>query len=54
MNLGDLSHFVPEYGPVSERYLRKILEYCFSEKLSAEGDDPEFFGQYPEFAACLQ
>lgn len=54
MNLGDLSNFVPEYGLVSERYLRKVLDYCFSEKRPAEGDDPEFFGQYPEFRACLQ
>lgn len=54
MNLGDLSHFVPDYGPVSERYLRKVMDYCFSEKLYTVGDDPQFFVQYPEFTACLQ
>lgn len=53
MNLGDLSHFVPDYGPVSERYLRKVLEYCFSEKRYAASDDRSFFNMYPEFTACL-
>jgi hypothetical protein len=52
MNLGDLSKFVPDYGPVSERYLRKILDYCFSEAMTREADDPEFFTQYPEFREC--
>jgi hypothetical protein len=54
MNLGDLSHFVPDYGPVSERYLGKVLNYCFSEKRYAASDDPQFFEQYPEFAECIQ
>lgn len=53
MNLGDLSSFVPEYGPVSERYLRKILQYCFSEKLYRTADDPAFFELYPEFGECV-
>ena len=52
MNLGDLSEFVPDYGPVSERYLRKMLEYCFSEKIYSVSDDPDFFGLYPEFKEC--
>lgn len=52
MNLGDLSKFVSDYGPVSERYLRKILDYCFSEAVTREVDDPEFFAQYPEFREC--
>lgn len=54
MNLGDLSHFAPDYGPVSERYLQKVMDYCFSEKRYTVGDDPQFFDQYPEFTACLQ
>jgi hypothetical protein len=53
MNLGDLSHFVPDYGPVSARYLEKVLDYCFSEKRYAASDDKSFFTMYPEFSACL-
>ncbi len=54
MNLGDLSQFVPEYGIVSEEYLRKILNYCFSEKLYDTREDQVFFSKYPEFKACLE
>lgn len=53
MNLGDLSQFVPTYGPVSERYLQKILDYCFSERRHSIVDDPQFFDNYPEFVECL-
>lgn len=54
MNLNDLAAFVPEYGPVSERYLRKLLDYCFSDKVYSEKDDSDFFKLYPEFKECLQ
>lgn len=54
MNLGDLSKFRPDYGPVSERYLRKILAYCFSERAVSVSDDPGFFAQYPAFQECVK
>lgn len=53
MNLNDLSNFVPDYGPVSERYLQKVLDYCFSDKPYSVSDDPNFFAQYPEFKECV-
>lgn len=53
MNFNDLSVFSPTYGPVSERYLRKMLEHCFSETISSPSDDPAFFELYPEFRECL-
>lgn len=52
MNLNDLDNFVPEYGPVSERYLKKILEYCFSPNLMEFDKDVEFFDRYPQFKTC--
>lgn len=54
MNLGDLSQFTPGYGPVSERYLRKILDYCFSEMQPRIADDLDFFETYPEFKKCAE
>jgi len=54
MNLNELGKFVPDYGPVSERYLKKIVDYCFSPLPPKEGTDPEFFSQYPEFKECLK
>jgi hypothetical protein len=54
MNLNDLSVFAPTYGPVSERYLRKILDYCFSETLASPSSDPAFFALYPEFKDCVK
>lgn len=54
MNLNDLSAFLPEYGPVSERYLQKILTYCFSDTRHARDNDPAFFTQYPEFTECAE
>lgn len=54
MNLGDLSKFIPDYGPVSEEYLRKMLTYCFSEKIYSVSDDPSFFQRYPELKECAR
>lgn len=54
MNLGDLAKFQPDYGPVSERYLQKILAYCFSERAVSVSDDPDFFAQYPDFQECAR
>lgn len=54
MNLGDLSEFVPDYGPVSGRYLRKMLTYCFSKEVYSIDDDPDFFELYPELKECLE
>jgi IgA Peptidase M64 len=53
MNLGDLSNFTPDYGPVSEEYLTKVLDYCFSQKRYKVSDDPNFFGVYPELTSCV-
>ena len=55
MNLNDLSQFDPAfgYGPVSERYLRKVLDYCFSGQVYSVSDDPGFFEHYPEFRECI-
>ncbi len=52
MNMNELSKLTFSYGPVSERYLRKILDYCFSNKASTASNDPAFFAQYPEFGIC--
>lgn len=54
MNFGDMTDFVPDYGPVSERYLSTLLKYCFSAQRSDPKDDAQFFEQYPEFRACLK
>ncbi len=55
MNLNSgMENFVPAYGPVSERYLRKVLDYCFSEKKVEYENDKEFFDRYEEFKACLK
>lgn len=53
MNLAEFSTTAADYGPVSEAYLSKILQYCFIEKVSRIADDPDFFAQYPEFQACV-
>jgi hypothetical protein len=52
MNLNEIV-FGLEYGPVSASYLRKVLDYCFSEKAHTVSEDPSFFGQYPEFLSCI-
>lgn len=53
MNFGELEYFVPDYGPVSERYLTKVINYCFSSKKYSYKDDKAFFDLYPEFKECL-
>lgn len=53
MNLNELSQFIPNYGQVSERYLQKLLTYCFSENLYSASDEPVFFELYPEFKECV-
>ncbi|MEI6588084.1 MAG: hypothetical protein WCO05_03995 [Candidatus Moraniibacteriota bacterium] len=53
MNFGNMDHFIPDYGPVSEAYLKKILDYCFSEKKVTQDQDGNFFEQYSEMKACL-
>ncbi len=54
MNFGNMDKFIPDYGPVSEEYLRKILRYCFSQEKVTQDQDPVFFEQYPEFKKCLR
>ena len=41
------------YGPVSERYLKKVLNYCFSDTRYSASDDPSFFELYPELNVCV-
>ncbi len=52
MNIQDFPD-ANSYGPVSEQYLKKVLDYCFSKKIYQKKDDPAFFEQYPEFKECL-
>jgi len=41
-------------GPVSNRYLRKILDYCFTPDDSRQLEkDSVFLKKYPEFKECL-
>ena len=54
MNLNNgFENFSPTYGAVSERYLRKILSYCFSPTKIKYENDPDFFDRYEEFKRCL-
>ena len=53
MNLNDLSNFTPTYGPVSERYLRAMLNLCFSDSSATQHLEQEFLDRYPEFQGCL-
>lgn len=54
MNLNSgMEDFIPTYGPVSERYLQKVLNYCFSKEKVKYEDDKEFFDRYQEFKKCL-
>jgi len=53
MNLNTGAPIVYNYGPVSERYLKKVLEYCFSAKRYKASDDPNFFTSYPELTVCI-
>ena len=55
MNLNTGAEISFSYGPVSERYLRKILDYCFSPNTQQQArNDSEFFNRYPEFKDCLK
>jgi len=55
MNLNTGSPIVYTYGPVSEDYLKKVLDYCFtSGSYNQAKTDVEFFEQYPEFKECLK
>lgn len=55
MNLNTGAPTVYTYGPVSERYLKKILDYCFtSGNYNLAKTDSKFFEQYPEFKECLK
>ncbi|MFA6520408.1 MAG: hypothetical protein WCT44_02245 [Candidatus Paceibacterota bacterium] len=52
MNIQDFPD-AETYGPVSEDYLKKVLQYCFSGKIYDKKTDSIFFEQYKEFKACL-
>lgn len=55
MNLNTGFEIVYEYGPVSERYLRKVLDYCFTPDSGQQAqNDSEFFRRYSEFEECLK
>lgn len=51
MNIQDFPG-AENYGPVSERYLKKVLDYCFSDTRYRIADDPAFFDLYPELKEC--
>lgn len=55
MNLNTGDPIVYNYGPVSEQYLKKVLDYCFSsnDRRAAADSDKNFFKQYQEFEKCL-
>lgn len=54
MNLQDMTYPSDSYGPVSERYLKKVLNYCFSKKTYKVSDDSNFFEQYPDLKSCAK
>lgn len=55
MNLNTGAPIVYSYGPVSENYLKKVLNYCFtSDSFNRAKADWKFFEQYPEFKECLE
>jgi len=55
MNLNTGAPIVYNYGPVSEQYLKKVLEYCFTPGTYNQAKaDAEFFDRYPEFQDCLK
>ena len=55
MNLNTGSEIVYTYGPVSERYLKKVLDYCFTPKSEHQAKtDVQFFQRYPEFKECWE
>jgi len=54
MNLNNATEISYEYGPVSEIYLRKILDSCYmpiNQSMPVISDS--FFEFYPEFKECL-
>ncbi|MBU1198386.1 MAG: hypothetical protein KJ685_00980 [Nanoarchaeota archaeon] len=53
MNLNEIRSSDVDYGPVSERYLRNFLKFCFSGKKYSYNDNMDFFERYPEFKECL-
>lgn len=54
MNLNTGAPIVYNYGPVSENYLRKVLDYCFTPgNYNLAKTDRKFLEQYPEFKECL-
>jgi len=55
MNLNTGSPIVYTYGPVSEDYLKKVLDYCFTPgNYNNAINDKEFFDRYAEFEDCLK
>jgi hypothetical protein len=55
MNLNTGAPIVYTYGPVSEDYLKKVLNYCFSANNQNEASlDKEFFKKYPDFKGCIK
>lgn len=51
MNIQDFPG-AESYGPVSERFLKHVLDYCFSDTQHRVADDPAFFDLYPELKEC--
>jgi len=55
MNLNNATEISYEYGPVSEIYLRKILDSCYMPiNQSRPVISDSFFEFYPEFKECLE
>ncbi|PIT98394.1 MAG: hypothetical protein COT71_00930 [Candidatus Andersenbacteria bacterium CG10_big_fil_rev_8_21_14_0_10_54_11] len=58
MNLNTGADLVFTYGPVSERYLKTVLNLCFAPQVnsseSLDSDQAKFLERYPEFSACLE
>lgn len=54
MNLNTGNAVMYSYGPVSEEYLKKVLNYCYSDKSIKYSDDKTFFDRYPEYQACVK
>jgi hypothetical protein len=57
MNLGDMSAFVADYGPVSEEYLKTMIDLCFSDSRQENAETiteqtQTFLDRYPEFREC--
>ena len=55
MNLNNATEISYEYGPVSEIYLMKVLEFCYMPiNQSNPVINDKFFEFYPEFKECLE